>query len=113
TKDEDIKSFQLKIDVLKAEVERRIFMENEFKQEIINLKKNLDKEKSDVQAKDHQIDYLNKEFQLSQQKIKILEREIDNLKCGWEREKTEWRELWERGRESWENLRAELKNKEK
>ncbi len=35
-----------------------------------------------------------------QERLQILSLEKENLRRGWESERTEWRELWDRGRSS-------------
>lgn len=101
-KDEKITSLDAKVELLRAEVDRRDQMIKQMAGAISDYEK--DSVAMTSYVSELQRALKDKDLELANQKtrIEILVEENKNIQSGWERERSEWRELWDRGRSLWE-----------
>jgi hypothetical protein len=101
-RDEVVRSLESKVDLLRAELERRELAlkgladdEAQNTRQLQELLKKNSESADQLKSKNEQIAFLN-------EKLEAARRECESLKAGWSREQAEWRELWDRSREMWE-----------
>ncbi len=101
-KDEKIHSLDAKVDLLRTEIEHRDQVIKRLTDAVTTHEKDsvaMTAYVAELQRalKEKQLDLANLQTQLA-----IAHQDKKNLQTGWERERAEWRELWDRGRSLWD-----------
>jgi chromosome segregation ATPase len=105
-KDEKIQSLDSNVDIFRSEVDRRDQLLKQLKDMVTTSEKDAVAMTAYVEElqralKDKDLDLANLKA-----KLEILTQEKTNLQAGWERERSEWRELWDRGRSLWDKNKS-------
>ncbi len=104
-KDDKLQSLETKVELLRGEIDRRDQLIKQFELSVAGFEK--DKAALVQYVSELQRTLCDRDTEIQNQKTRyeILTRERDALHAGWERERAEWRELWDRGREAWDKRR--------
>lgn len=97
-KDELFRAEQHRTELLQAELDRRDQFLSEAANKQIELERQCEVLKQAVISKDESLRILETDLRREQEDLKRLQAERSRLLDDWQREKAEWRELWDRKR---------------
>ncbi len=101
-KDERIFSLDTKTELLRGEVERRDALLKEMKATLATRDADATAMTSYIAELQRLVKEKDIEIEQHKTRLQILSQEKDGIQAGWERERAEWRELWDRGRSLWD-----------
>jgi chromosome segregation ATPase len=98
TKDEQINMLDMKTDAMRNELARRDQAIKELREAVLNHEKDAVALTAYVAELQKMLRDKDQDLHHEQERLQILSLEKENLRRGWENERAEWRELWDRGR---------------
>jgi chromosome segregation ATPase len=104
-KDDQLQMLDSKIDVMRTELERRDHLLRELKAAMGERDKDGVALTAYVAELQRMLREKEHELRNEQERLRIAGVERDNLRRGWENERAQWRELWDRGRSSFDPKR--------
>ena len=98
----EVKRRDNKIDLMRAEINRRDEVIRQHEEALASQKKELEKRETNSLGLQNEIDKLKNDAAHLAEKYALLAEEKNIIKTNWEKEQSQWRELWDRERSLWE-----------